>query len=485
MSPPSTQPENDLAIARSIAIPNRKEPSLTHLLIFTRYPEPGTTKTRLIPALGATGAATLQRQMTEHILAQTHTLEDAEVSVSIHYTGGTPQQMQAWLGDQHTYRPQGTGDLGDRLVRAFAYGFGIASKVMAIGIDCPALGPPQLLAAAAALDNSAAVVGPADDGGYYLIGLSRGCHSDWKRLFRGIDWGSDRVLGQTQRAIKTLGLTAQMLPVLTDIDYPEDLPQWQAVVDHPLPEVSETLSIIIPVLNEAPQIQHTLGRLQHQTKGAQGVEIIVVDGGSSDGTVDIVKTHNTTLIMSPPGRAQQMNAGAAIASGDILLFLHGDTQLPDRFITRIRQTLPGPLAEPNTPIAGAFSLKIGGEQRGLRLVEWGVRWRSQQFNLPYGDQGLFVRREAFEALGGFPELPIMEDFEFVRQLQRQGRITILPEAVTTSARRWQTLGIWRTTALNQLVVLGYLLGIPPTTLRRWYRQSPAVRISTAQSSQDA
>ncbi|MEO0407521.1 MAG: TIGR04283 family arsenosugar biosynthesis glycosyltransferase [Cyanobacteria bacterium P01_A01_bin.135] len=451
---------------------------MTHLLIFTRYPTPGTTKTRLIPALGATGAAVMQRQMTEHTVAQAIAPTVAQIngpqqpslSASLHYTGGSHQQMRTWLGPDHTYLPQASGELGDRLIHAFEYGFQTASQVMAIGIDCPGLDHKRLQGAAAALADSDAVLGPADDGGYYLIGLKKGCHANWRRLFQQIDWGSDRVFGQTQAALKALGLTYQTLPLLTDVDYPTDLTQWQAVSTAPVPETTETLSIIIPVLNEAPHIQRTLATLRQQTQEARGVEIIVVDGGSDDHTIELVRASGVKLIGSPPGRAQQMNAGAAIASGNILLFLHGDTHLPKRFITRIRQTLPDQ-PSPGGPVAGAFSLKIQGEQLGLRLVEWGVRWRSR-LGLPYGDQALFVRSDCFRALGGFADLQIMEDFELVRRLQRQGKITILPEAVATSARRWETLGIVRTTLINQLVVLGYLLGVPPAALHRWYRQLP-------------
>ncbi len=457
-----------------------------HLLVFTRYPNPGTTKTRLIPALGATGAAFLQQQMTEHTLQQAALLVRSEVlTASVRYTGSDRPEMEQWLGPDWTYVPQGIGDLGLRLTTAFASGFETATGVIAIGIDCPALTSQRLREACEALETHDVVLGPASDGGYYLIGLKRDAHAQWAELFRGIEWSSDRVLAQTEAQVKSLGLACQKLPPLTDVDYPHDLAQWQAVAQRPLPATTETISIIMPVLDEASRIQAGLSVLQRQLRDAEGVEIIVVDGSSADKTVGLAQASGATVISTEPGRARQMNAGAAIAQGDILLFLHGDTQLPDRFITLIRQTLVGARSSNRAaapPVAGAFSLKIRGEDRGLRLVEWGVGWRSRYFKLPYGDQALFVRADRFQALGGFPDLPIMEDFEFVRQLRRQGDLAILPEAVTTSGRRWRTVGILQTTVINQLIVLGYLIGIPPQKLCRWYRRSPPAQPQPLQNS---
>ena len=225
--------------------------------------------------------------------------------------------------------------------------------------------------------------------------------------------------------------------------------------------VTDRISIVIPAFNEAHNLRATLQRLRH----AEGVEVIVVDGGSQDATIAIARECADKAIVAPvTGRAQQMNAGAAIASGEILLFLHADTHLPSSFAMWVRQTL----ARPQT-VAGAFQLAIASNNHSLRWVEFGVRLRSRWLGLPYGDQAIFLRRETFAAIGGFPELPLMEDFELVRHLQRLGRIRIAPAPVLTSARRWQQLGVWRTTALNQAIVAGYLLGIAPQTLADWYR----------------
>jgi rSAM/selenodomain-associated transferase 2 len=223
-----------------------------------------------------------------------------------------------------------------------------------------------------------------------------------------------------------------------------------------------TISIIIPTLNEATQIAKTLQNAQT----ANDIEIIIVDAGSQDNTIECAQSLGVKVLISPqPGRAAQMNCGATQATGDILLFLHADTQLPPHYDCFIREAL----AQPGV-IAGAFHLGIDSPESRLRWVEKMVSVRSRFLQLPYGDQALFLTRETFITCGGFPDLPIMEDFEFVRCLKRQGKIILLPASVTTSARRWQKLGVFKTTIINQIIVLGYFLGVSPQQLRDWYRQ---------------
>lgn len=221
------------------------------------------------------------------------------------------------------------------------------------------------------------------------------------------------------------------------------------------------ISIIIPVLNEAGIIRQTVVKLQQHSE----CEIIVVDGGSQDQTVAIAKqTRAKVLTVTGTGRAGQMNAGADLAQGTLLLFLHADTQLPPNFRELIVTTLKHPQV-----VAGAFELAIDGRERSLRWVEILVKLRSHLFSLPYGDQGIFISKQAFIACGGFATIPIMEDFELIQRLKQQGRIAIAPGAVTTSGRRWQKLGVWQTTLINQLVIAGYYLGISPRKLRDFYR----------------
>ena len=219
------------------------------------------------------------------------------------------------------------------------------------------------------------------------------------------------------------------------------------------------ISIIIPVLNEAAIIEDTLCQLRLSSEE----EVIVVDGGSRDRTVSLAQAQGAKVVCTAPGRAHQMNQGAAVATGKFLLFLHADTRLPPNYATLVRDAL----AAPKT-VAGAFQLKIDGKGRSLRFVETMVNGRSRFLNLPYGDQAIFLKADVFREMGGFAYLPIMEDFELVQRLQRRGHISIVPVAVLTSGRRWQKLGVFKTTIINQLIIIGYFLGVPPVTLARWY-----------------
>lgn len=198
------------------------------LLLLTRYPEPGRTKTRLIPQLGAEGAATLQRQMTEYVFTQvTAAAQHLPLAVEVHFAGGSLAQMQAWLGEAAVYCAQGSGSLGDRLVAALGQSFAQGRPgAIAIGSDCPALGANHLAAAIQALERVDVAIGPATDGGYYLIGLRQ----LEPALFQDIAWGTERVLEQTLAAASAQRLTVELLTPLTDVDYPADLPQWERIV---------------------------------------------------------------------------------------------------------------------------------------------------------------------------------------------------------------------------------------------------------------
>jgi rSAM/selenodomain-associated transferase 2 len=161
-----------------------------------------------------------------------------------------------------------------------------------------------------------------------------------------------------------------------------------------------------------------------------------------------------------------MNRGAAKATGDVLLFLHADTQLPEKFDELILHSLKRPGI-----VAGAFKLRIDSDIPSLRLIERLANWRSRYLKIPYGDQAIFVSSKLFNLVGGFPNLPIMEDFEMVRRLQKKGEIVTLSAPVVTSPRRWQNFGILKTTLINQLVIVAYYMGIAPETIARLYHRS--------------
>jgi rSAM/selenodomain-associated transferase 1 len=498
-------------------------------------------------------------------------------------------KMKAWLGLDWIYEPQGPGDLGERMAAATALADGGekgVGSVVLIGSDCPFIKPKHLKEALAALEEEEGgeeggndlVLGPAKDGGYWLIGLRRPC----PELFQGVDWGTGRVLEQTLAIAAGLGMKVKLLEALHDMDRPEDLKLWS-----PPP----LTSIIIPTLNEASNLAATLAAVYNGTsrhhaaavalleaaaaaaappvEGREGgwkawkndsssisssssssssitatntssssssssppqslpppflpsnppkqhkphippkknglkihdpnLEVIVVDGGSTDGTQRLALALGARLVHSPlANRAAQMNLGAAAAAGDLLLFLHGDTLLPPTWEDDVR----GAFARDPSVLATAFKLQILGKSPLFRVIEASITARSSwPWSLPYGDQALAVKRKVFDVLGGFPDVPIMEDYSFVQALQvlakrpppprprsrrkggreggeggREGgmyggRIELLPSCVRTSGRRWERLGVVKTTMINQCVILGWHLKVEPDRLALFYRQA--------------
>ena len=305
--------------------------SKERLIIFTRYPETGIAKTRLIPLLGAKGAANLQRKMTEHILSRMNGLKSSnELTIEIRYDGGNEQLMRQWLGSEFEFASQGDGDLGKRMQGAFkdAFESGAASAVI-IGTDIPDLTVKVIKTAFTLLTEKDMVLGPAKDGGYYLIGFEKAAFSPaFGDLFAGITWGEHDVLKKTLNIATGLGLGYSLVDALNDVDRPEDFFVWKRRQHTNHRDVSHNgISVIIPALNEAHHIADTLANIGHETNK----EVIVVDGGSADHTVSTAKTLGATVIESSPPRSRQMNQGAAAASKDILLFLHADTLLPENF----------------------------------------------------------------------------------------------------------------------------------------------------------
>lgn len=223
---------------------------------------------------------------------------------------------------------------------------------------------------------------------------------------------------------------------------------------------NQHLSIIIPALNEADSIVATLQSLQALRQ--RGHEVILTDGGSNDATVLLAGPWVDQITHSPCGRALQMNSGAQAARGQVLLFLHADTLLPpdaDRLLLEALQT----------HCWGRFDVRLSGTRIGLRVIEWLMNWRSRLSGIATGDQAIFVRREAFRAIGGFPTIPLMEDIALSRALKNRGRPHCLRAHVTTSSRRWEQHGLIRTVLLMWRLRLAYWLGADPAQLAKQYR----------------
>jgi rSAM/selenodomain-associated transferase 2/rSAM/selenodomain-associated transferase 1 len=426
--------------------------SKSHLVIlFCRYPVPGRVKTRLIPALGPVGAANLHRELTESIFK---TLSKARpqmgFDIQVQFDGGSSKKMSQWLGPEHVYERQGRGDLGRRMYGAFQEAFRRGyQRVILVGSDIPDMKTGHVREAFHALEDSDLVLAPSTDGGYWLVGIKRPAD-----IFRINDWGSQNVLEQTIDQAKAHGLSIQMIEPLSDIDTIEDLRMWRPEYKTGHPYVS----IIIPTLNEAENIDLTLKKAWNQE-----AEIIVVDGESRDDTKKRAEEGGARVASSPTGRAVQLNKGAGMAKGDVLFFLHADTHPPNHFVEWIFMTLMN-----QGTIAGAFRFKTDLEHPLMKGIERMTNMRSRVFHLPYGDQGLFLSRNAFNAVGGFPDVPVAEDLYFVRSLAKHGRIRIAPVPAKTSARRWRQKGFAYTTLINSIVLMGCLLGVPPERLASLY-----------------
>jgi hypothetical protein len=369
---------------------------------------------------------------------------------------GGESTIRHWVGDRFRVYAQTGGDLGQRMSNAFEKSFqeGSTATVL-IGADCPELTAALLADAFDRLRNCPAVLGPAHDGGYYLIGLRHPIPD----LFQGIAWGSNTVLADSLRVLDRAGLKPDLLPHLHDIDRPEDLPVWQQLAEAEEADLKK-ISVIIPTWNEERRIAASVA------SAAQGNprEILVVDGGSSDDTVQQARKAGAVVLSSRLGRSRQMNAGASRASGNVLLFVHADTQLPQGYALSAAQLL-----NDRTVAGGAFRFAIAEPFPGSKFIEWSTNLRCQWWQMPFGDQGLFLRRSLFEELGGYADLPILEDYDLVKRLRRHGRVTTLKQFATTSGRRWQRLGVVRTTLINKWMILGYHLGWPLEKLQATYR----------------
>jgi rSAM/selenodomain-associated transferase 2 len=219
------------------------------------------------------------------------------------------------------------------------------------------------------------------------------------------------------------------------------------------------LSVVVPTLNEADGLPATLAAARQ----AGAAELIVVDGGSRDGTVAVARSLADRVLEAPRGRARQMNAGAAAARGEILLFLHADTRLPSGYAALVTHALAEPAA-----VGGRFDIRLDAEGIAYRIIERAISVRSRLTGVATGDQAIFVRRQVFERLGGYPLLPLMEDVALCRALKRAGRMVAVRASVLSSARRWQRDGIARTVLLMWTLRTAYYLGVSPARLARVY-----------------
>jgi len=239
----------------------------------------------------------------------------------------------------------------------------------------------------------------------------------------------------------------------------------------PTPEVTEEagkvlsesgVAVVIPLLNEAVALPQLLQGLRE----CDADELVLVDGGSSDETQEILQESGLRWLTSKCGRGAQMNAGVRVCESEIILFLHADTDISSSHIDILRE-----LAAKPAYVGGRFDVRLSGAHPALRVIEWFINLRSRLSRISTGDQAMFVRRDVFEAMGGFADIALMEDIEFSRRLKRLGRIACIRRTVCTSSRRWERHGIIRTMLLMWRLRLFYWLGVPAERLARIYREA--------------
>jgi len=227
---------------------------------------------------------------------------------------------------------------------------------------------------------------------------------------------------------------------------------------------SPHISIILPVLHEADGIKKIVSYIRTIDKD-DAAEIIVVDGDPLGSTINAIQATGIITAIAEKGRARQMNRGATLAAGEILLFLHADTLLPSHALSRITSTM-----NDKRFVAGAFDLGINSDRKIFRITEKYVFLRTRVTRVPFGDQAIFVRKEYFQKIGGYQDIPLMEDIELMARIKRRGdRIVMIPEKVLTSARRWEREGILFSTFRNWTLQILYAFGVSPEHLVKWYK----------------
>ncbi len=439
-----------------------------HVVVFAKPPIAGQAKTRLIPAVGPQGSVKLASAFLAdawEMLGRTGAARVVGTTKRSRKALGLTRNDALWM--------QGDGDLGQRMERILRRSCGLGPWGIIIGADSPALTSDTVQRAMAALEHVDAVLVPSDDGGYALLGM----RTVPAGILDGLPWSTDHTLNATVARFTERGLTVRLVGGTFDVDTPSDLValrDWLAAHPQDAPNTRAAmtelglmstvgLSVVIPTLNEAACIERCLSNVL----SIHGVdEVIVSDGGSTDDTLDRVRAFpSVRIIETTAGRGPQLNAGASAALGKTLLFVHADCTLPPDAAACIT----GALSDPDV-VGGAFKLWTIPDA-GARLSAWWIHIadvRSRYTHLPYGDQAQFCRRATFQAVGGFPDIPIMEDYALSQALWNHGRLVTVDRRVTASARRFEDRPFYYGALMNTFPLL-YRAGIPADRLASLYK----------------
>lgn len=426
------------------------------LLVFMRYPEPGKVKSRLAAALGPQEAAAIYHRLLRRTLGVASDFKRSNPDCGI-FLFCTPESSAGQIvaefpGPWEVVHQEGE-HLGERMKAALRYTsqLGYPHRVL-IGSDVADIEPSDLLEAFQALADGYSAIGPAPDGGFYLIGLKDHCPP----IFQHSEWGTADVGARTERLLQKSCIPFRRLRTRTDIDRPGDL-----LLLSNTRFLADRLSIIVPTLNPMSGLGSFLDRIACELWPDD--EVIVVQGENGQHREQEPIGNRIRRIVAPRGRGIQLNHGADLSSGNLLLFLHDDSIPPHNFCYSVRSVLDDPSVS-----LGCFRLAFQPSTPTLdRIAAW-ANFRTRVFRLPYGDQGIFCRREIFQKAGGFKNRYLLEDVDFVRNCRPRGAVRMHPDSLLTSSRRYLTRGILRASFENHLILLLYYLGVQDSRLYSLY-----------------
>ncbi len=395
------------------------------IILFTRIPVPGKTKTRLMPCYTPLECAKLHGYFLKDIMEECQKLGK---DIYICYDpDGNVNVLKKLLGKEQNYFEQRGAEIGSRMENALkeilAKGY---EKCLLFGADVPELTAKQLQRGLQELDQSDVVLGPTTDGGYYLIGAK----AVISEAFHGIEYGVDGVAVATKSKLEDAGYEVSYVDTLSDIDTPQDLLEYrkrkpQNYTGRYL-ERTPKISVIIPIYNE----RTTIHKIQDELDKLKDCEIIFVDGGSTDGAPELLDK-KYRVVRSEKGRANQMNKGAQMSAGNVLFFLHCDSQLPKQPAEEIKQVM-------KTHTWGCFGIAFHSYRIDLLVCRIVSNHRIKDRKVVFGDQGIFIERDLFFEIGMYPGIPIMEDYQFSLTLkERKEKIGMTKHRIYTSPRRFE------------------------------------------------
>ena len=458
------------------------------VILFTRIPKAGRTKTRLMPFLSGDECVNLHYSfMADEIEAICSVADNLEV----HYleekdaTDDELDDFRSFLMQEVTIPFLTTSQVGSDIFKKMKHSFdeafkrNPASKIVLVGCDIPTLRACVLEDAFEKIDEKCVYLAPSSDGGFYSIGM----HKFVEAPFRECETLQTDVFEDALRQVLDAGKTVQVGPELTDIDVPSDLYfLWHrrgelnqnSLTKAFLDTFDETrfgragvdglqVSVIVPVYNEISTIAKFFKNLEVMDADP---EVVFVDGGSNDGTQQFLRNNlkpKQKFIVTAKGRASQMNAGARVATGDVYFFLHADSKPPNNAISEVKRVL-------SRTDWGCFGVRFDDNDPLMKICQVISNNRIIDRRIVFGDQGIFIKRELFDEIGGFPDIPIMEDYQFSLTLRDKGkRIGIARGLITTSTRRYAQGGklkvMWQMNRLRK----AYRSGLPPDVITEMYQ----------------